>query len=229
MKRNFTNKINYILDNWVPPLVRDSKTIMSILFRIVLGKKYHYYMDFKDNVPHMTEKDINKYYSILADTFLDRDTDLSDSSIAFILKHLKGNKILDAAAGKGYLAKLIKEKGVYKITALDIVLPDRCEEGIEYVKGSLTNLPFEDSSFDTVICTHALEHIKDVELAMEELKRVCRGHLIIVVPRQREYKYTFDLHINFYPYRYQVEKLLTGIKADIHMLDNDWVCMGYIE
>lgn len=89
-------------------------------------------------------------------------------------------------------------------------------------------MPFEDNSFDTVICTHALEHIKNEKKALKELRRICRKKLIIVVPRQRDFRYTFDLHINFYPYRYNVEAMLES-DAIIELLNNDWMCIEYMK
>ena len=63
----------------------------------------------------------------------------------------------------------------------------------------ITGLPFEDHSFDVVLCTHALEHIRDPQKALGELMRVTGRRLIVVVPHQREYRYTVDLHVNFFP------------------------------
>ena len=168
----------------------------------------------------------------MADTFIKRETDLNDESIRYIKNILQSSKngILDAACGKGYLVKKLHgwAKGT-KITALDIVLPDKQRNGIEYVQGTITNLPFEKDSFDVVICTHALEHIKDISLALKELRRVCRKQLIIVIPRQREYKYTFDLHIHFFPYRYNVKRLFGNQNVSIELIGNDWVCQELYE
>ena len=77
MNRNITNKINYILDNIVPPALRDSRFFTRLMFRAALGKKYKAYMRFKDEVPHLSEDEISAYYSELADTFMDRDTDIN--------------------------------------------------------------------------------------------------------------------------------------------------------
>ena len=65
----------------------------------------------------------------------------------------------------------------------------------------------------------------DIDKAVAELRRVCGGRLIVVLPKQREYKYTFDLHIHFFPYRYNVERLL-GTSGTIEKLGGDWY---YIE
>jgi SAM-dependent methyltransferase len=45
-------------------------------------------------------------------------------------------------------------------------------------------LPFEDESFDTVLCTSVLEHVDNPELAMGEIARVLRsgGHALVTVP-----------------------------------------------
>lgn len=223
MKREISNKINYILDNFIPPSIRDSKLFMGLGMRIVIGPKCKYYMEFKDKLPQLSENEINEYYRLLADTFMDRKTDLNDSCVDYIMQNIVGTRVLDAAAGRGYLANLIAEKQG-SCTAMDIVKGNLYNDNVTFVKGSLTHIPFEDDSFDTVICTHALEHIKDVTVAVKELKRVCKKRLLIVVPRQREYKYTFDLHVNFYPYKYNVQSLLSE-EATIYLLDNDWMCI----
>jgi ubiquinone/menaquinone biosynthesis C-methylase UbiE len=92
--------------------------------------------------------------------------------------------------------------------------------------GSLENLPFDDDSFDTVVCTHTLEHIRNIGQALKEIRRVTRKTLIVVVPKQREYKYTFDLHIHFFPYISSLHRL-TGNPEGIYLeLKNDIV---YVE
>lgn len=109
MNRVITNKINYVLDNWLPPRIRDSKWFMGLVFYLVFGKKYRYYMDFKDRFCFLEEEEINIYYEILADTFMDRETDLNPGCVKFICSHIKGVKVLDAATGKGYLTKMMKK------------------------------------------------------------------------------------------------------------------------
>jgi len=45
-------------------------------------------------------------------------------------------------------------------------------------------LPFEDASFDLVLCAETLEHVRDVQLLLSEVRRVLRpgGHLAITTP-----------------------------------------------
>jgi SAM-dependent methyltransferase len=45
-------------------------------------------------------------------------------------------------------------------------------------------LPFEDSAFDLVLCAETLEHVRDVQLALSEVRRVLRpgGTLALTTP-----------------------------------------------
>jgi 2-polyprenyl-3-methyl-5-hydroxy-6-metoxy-1,4-benzoquinol methylase len=48
----------------------------------------------------------------------------------------------------------------------------------------VTDLPFDDDSFDLVLCLEVLEHIPGPEAAVVELARVCRGDIVISVPSE---------------------------------------------
>jgi ubiquinone/menaquinone biosynthesis C-methylase UbiE len=89
-----------------------------------------------------------------------------------------------------------------------------------FCKADVTQLQFQDHAFDTVICAHTLEHVFDIEKALSEVRRVCSKRLIVVVPRQREYRYTFDLHIHFFPYAYKLQQLM-GPRATIYNVGGD--------
>ncbi len=54
-----------------------------------------------------------------------------------------------------------------------------------FVHGSGHNLPFEDDSFDKVICAEVLEHIPDYESFLREIRRVLKpgGLFAVSVPR----------------------------------------------
>ena len=62
------------------------------------------------------------------------------------------------------------------------------------IKADICNLPFEDHSFDCVLCNHVLEHIPDDKRAMSELFRVMKpgGFGVFQVPLDRERKATFE-------------------------------------
>ena len=66
----------------------------------------------------------------------------------------------------------------------------------------IERLPFSDRAFDTVVCTHVVEHILDYRAAIAEIRRIAARRLIIVVPREREGLYSFNPHFNFFPYKH---------------------------
>ena len=48
-------------------------------------------------------------------------------------------------------------------------------------------LPFPDNAFDLVVCTETLEHVRDVQLLLSEVRRVLspRGRLAVTTPANR--------------------------------------------
>lgn len=62
------------------------------------------------------------------------------------------------------------------------------------VKADICALPFDDNSFDLILCNHVLEHIPDDTKAMAELYRVLKkgGTLIAQVPLNEDANTTFE-------------------------------------
>ena len=62
------------------------------------------------------------------------------------------------------------------------------------VKADICDLPFEDNSFDIILCNHVLEHIPDDHKAMQELYRVMKpgGWGVFQVPQDLSRKETFE-------------------------------------
>jgi SAM-dependent methyltransferase len=64
---------------------------------------------------------------------------------------------------------------------------------VEVKKVDITNIPFEDSSFDVVFCNNVLEHIQDDLLAMSELHRVMKtgswGIFLVPIDSKREFSF----------------------------------------
>lgn len=91
-------------------------------------------------------------------------------------------RILHVAPEYGLYRWLSTARGVdYTVSDLDA---KRYRNYSSFVEADLTSLPFPDSSFDVVICSHVLEHITDDRAAMQEIRRVLapRGETLIMVP-----------------------------------------------
>lgn len=103
----------------------------------------------------------------------------------------KSSKVLDAGCGVGGLALKLRRYG--EVTALDanetaIELSSR--RGLNAVKGSIEQLPFEDEAFDLITCVDVIYHsdVTSDARALAELFRVLRpgGTLVMRVPARRE-------------------------------------------
>lgn len=207
-----TTAINWCLENLLPPVLRDP--LVKLMIKIFFKEDADIYLEMKGKAPFMGPDDFKNIYSRLKKDVLNRETDLNQQSIALILENVVGSSVLDIACGKGYLTKMLANKG-YKATGVDFGIDSDLAvgTGAKFVSGDIYDIPFEDALFDTVICAHTLEHVLDMEKAISELRRVAKKRLIIVVPRQREYKYGFNLHINFFPYPFSLLKVMRSPKG----------------
>ncbi|MGB9980640.1 class I SAM-dependent methyltransferase [Methanobacterium sp.] len=102
--------------------------------------------------------------------------DIAAQEILKISKKYIGNKVLDIGAGSGALIKLIPNS-----IGLDIA-----PKQPDIIKGDISDMPFEDQSFDTVFATEVLEHLDSDTLSkgITEVNRILKngGHLIVTVP-----------------------------------------------
>jgi ubiquinone/menaquinone biosynthesis C-methylase UbiE len=228
LKRDFTSKVNWVLDNLLPPIIRDNGFLMRPLFWVLFKEKLHYFMDFKEKADSMPKEQLNDYYKVLAGVHLQRETDLNELSLSKIIDWVVGDKVLDIACGRGFLAKILHEKKGLKVTGIDFNLSEQLKQNsmIKFQEGDIENIPFADNHFDTVVCAHTLEHVQNFQKAVSELRRVARKRLIVVVPRQREYKYTFDLHLHFFPYPFSLRRAMNNKSAHTSVLGND---LFYVE
>ena len=99
----------------------------------------------------------------------------------------KAHKLLHFAPEQAFY------KRFKKMEQLDYVTTD-LNSPIADVKADICNLPFEDASFDTILCNHVLEHIPDDTKAMQELFRVMRpgGMGIFQIPQDINRETTFE-------------------------------------
>ena len=228
LSRNFTNIFNWILDNLVPPFLRDSHIIMTPFFLLLFGKKYRRFMNFKENTLNLDYKGVVEYYKELSSFHINRETDLNKKSISFILNNIEGESVLDISCGKGFLANEIVKKYNKDVVGIDFIISEeiKVSKNPKFIESFIEKIPFPDNHFDTVISTHTLEHVVNINTAINELRRVTKNKLIIVVPKQRNYKFTFDLHLHFFPYKYSVLSLMEN-KGKCICLQNDWIYYEY--
>lgn len=201
MKRETSNRLRFILEDLLPPAFKDS-FLFKWLAVLVWGRHILDLADFRRRAAFVTDDEYEAVYR--AHPRVHAGTDNSEACIRKISQDVVGGSICDVGCGTGYLLERIRgARGteLSRVTGVDFVLAERLPAGdIEWVPARVEALPFPDKAFDTVLCTHVLEHILDYRKALAELRRITRRRLIIVVPRERETRYTFNPHLNFFAY-----------------------------
>lgn len=221
--RQMTLAINYGLDQWVPPAIRDAKWFMRPAMKALFRERTDDFTTFKEKAFGLSVQEFSDVYRRVAPVIIDRETDLNRKCTQRIHASIVGRTVLEAGAGRGYLAGLLSRE--FEVTATDIIVPAEVRERhprVSFREANVESLPFADDSFDTVVCTHTLEHVQNLPAAVRELRRIAKHRLIIVVPRQRPYRHSFDLHIHFFPYAWSLHSQFGYRKSARIELLGDW-------
>jgi SAM-dependent methyltransferase len=96
-------------------------------------------------------------------------------------------RALDVGCGDGRLTAMLRAR---ELTASDVspVALERARSRVPHASFAALEpddpLPFEDSSFELVLCAETLEHVRDVQFLLSELRRVLRpsGTLALTTP-----------------------------------------------
>lgn len=129
--------------------------------------------------------------------------------------------VLDVGCGNGFITRRINAKHVVGL--------DPSSEALAHFEGEKVcapaeAIPFEDGSFDAIVCCEVLEHLPSQTLAkvVREIQRVSRRAIIIGVPFDQDLRrgqvecavcgrqYHEDLHCNRFSSSQAVESLFPG-------------------
>jgi SAM-dependent methyltransferase len=106
--------------------------------------------------------------------------------VQFVRSLPRAEAALDLGCGDG---RLTAELPADAVTGADVSLV-ALERAARRVRGRFVRvgldepLPFEDGAFDLVLCAETLEHVRDVQLLLSEVRRVLRpgGLLAVTTP-----------------------------------------------
>ena len=227
MKRN--SLLHRFFRNACPPFIRDNRKLCLFLAkRMVNREAMDMLSDFRMKLPHMSEEELRQYYEKLSvllpqgAEYIDVNSDCLKYILDYANAHPEMHTYLDCACGGGKLTLMLCEIGK-KSTGVDFVLTDELKNNsaASFVQSDICSIPFENKSFDVVISAHTLEHIIRIQDAITELRRVTKHTLIIIVPCQREYKYTFETHVHFFPYPESFHRIMENPEGKCFLLGDD--------
>jgi 2-polyprenyl-3-methyl-5-hydroxy-6-metoxy-1,4-benzoquinol methylase len=143
-----------------------------------------------------------------------KETSILPSRVKVILKLLKNRKIeniLDIGCGNGLFSSLIGNYlGTKKIFGVDVSL-EAVNEAKKRISASIVNidnsdLPFDGSFFDLVICEEVIEHVLDTDHLLLEIKRVLKngGLCILTTPNLSSWYNRGLLVFGYQPYNCEV-------------------------
>ena len=223
LSRTASARLNAVLDDWLPPRLRDGQ-LFTAAARRLQGEGAIPIDEFKDRAFALSEPEFGDFYRFQSHALDQGETDLTPESADAVTRAVVGTRVLDVACGRGYLAERLAPD--HQVVGCEIAVSSASPR-FDTVAGSVERLPFADRSFETVVSTHTLEHVQHLALAIAELRRVCARRLVVVVPRQRPYRVTFNAHLHFFPYAWSV-LAWTGTERShsLELVGGDWL---YIE
>lgn len=112
----------------------------------------------------------------------------------FATNYVKDKKVLDIACGTGFGSKILQEKGARGVfgvdlskKAIDFASEKYVGNGLEFMIGNVLKIDFPDDLFDVIVSFETIEHVKQHEKVLSELRRVLKpsGLLIISSPNRK--------------------------------------------
>ena len=130
------------------------------------------------------------------DKTMRKDMDQYSKLAARLAAVLPCGDVLEVAPGPGFLAIELARTGKYKVTGLDVsktfidlARKNALAAGVQPVfrEGNASAMPFEDNSFDLLVCRAAFKNFSEPEKALAEMYRVLRpGGTGLIIDLRRD-------------------------------------------
>ncbi len=111
---------------------------------------------------------------------------------AWAAQFAPGRRALDAGCGAAYGSRMLAAAGASEVVGIDKdpraveAAAASVPESVRLDVGDVNELPYEDQSFDLVVCFEMIEHVAEPERVLDQLRRVLRpdGLLVISTPNR---------------------------------------------
>ncbi len=173
-----------LLRSWLVKKNSDIQPVLANMYEMLNELSSN---NFKSNEIDAEEFDTSNGYGRWSETYDGPNllVDVEESDVISLLNSLPKGKALDAGCGTGRYSLILKSLG-NEVTGVDqsaemLEKAKAKDKEINFVQGSIDSLSFKDDSFDTITCTLALTHFKDLDKPVSELIRVTKkgGYLVL--------------------------------------------------
>ena len=127
---------------------------------------------------------------------------IEDSTLSLINSSINENdNILDVGVGLGRLLGKVNNKVNKYGVDIDFNQLLRVDNTINVCMSKVEELPYQDNYFDVIVCTDVLEHVIDLNLAIQNILRCLKkgGRLIVRVPYREDLS---NYLLESYPYQF---------------------------
>ncbi|MCZ3365230.1 MULTISPECIES: class I SAM-dependent methyltransferase [Methanobacterium] len=143
-----------------------------------------------DNYKEKSKKSFNQQAENYDAGYYGKHANALYNTVLQKLNQFSFNKLLDVGCGTGNLLSLISSKYEVQIVGIDLspemlnIARNKLDETADLRLCDSESLPFNDNSFDMVICTDSFHHYPNPANVLAEVKRVLKagGNFIITDP-----------------------------------------------
>ncbi|OEC88354.1 MULTISPECIES: class I SAM-dependent methyltransferase [Methanobacterium] len=143
-----------------------------------------------DNYKEKSKKSFNQQAENYDAGYYGKHANALYNTVLQKLNQFSFNKLLDVGCGTGNLLSLISSKYEVQIVGIDLspemlnIARNKLDETADLRLCDSESLPFNDNSFDMVICTDSFHHYPNPANVLAEVKRVLKagGNFIIADP-----------------------------------------------
>ena len=146
-------------------------------------------------------------------------------------------RVLDAGCGTAYGSKLLAEAGATEVIGVDVAqdvldaVRPNMPSSVILERADVTSLPYDPGRFDLIVCFEVLEHLQDVGLALDELRRVLApgGLIAASTPNRDTYPPGNPHHVReFTPDEFETELQIRFANVRLER-QHTWITSGVLD
>lgn len=158
------------------------------------------------------------------------------------LKNYFSGTVIDIGCGFGNLMESLIKMGctVSGIDSSKVAVEACLQKGLKVTETTLESMSFEENFYDTIVLSHVVEHIENIQEAFRKIFRALKpgGNLIIICPNYQSFAhkifgdYWFGMHLPFHLYHFDrnsIKKFLEISGFETRLIKTINLEMGYTE